>query len=325
MSTTPEGAMRVHSVRGDGAVVDQVRALLDGGPAATPAATPATPATTPETATPATPATPATGESPAPATGKGSDFLSQLEAAMTGESPASGEATGDPETGEVPLSLAKVAEAAGISETDLFGLPISMPDGAEPRTLGQLKDAQTELNRTRGEVEAFFTERESQRTEMATARSELEVLVGMIPAEMRTPEMLNAARQKLANVTQDQAQKLVERVPEWASAETRAADMEVINTHVQRWGFQPGELSSIIDHRMLAYVRHNALQEQRLNVLLGKSKAKPTTGGKPQRGKGASADGRTVSNRAANAMQHGNRSQQAEALGDLIRSKGITL
>ena len=243
---------------------------------------------------------------------------------MTGETPG-GEATGDPETGEVPLSLAKVAEAAGISESDLFDLPISMPDGAETRTLGQLKDAQTELSRTRGEVEAFFTERETQRTEMASARSELEVLVGMIPAEMRTPEMLNAARQKLANVTQDQARKLVERVPEWANAETRAADMEVINTHVGRWGFQPGELSSIIDHRMLAYVRHNALQEQRLNTLLGKAQAKPKSGGKPQRGKGTDADARTVTQGAANAMQHGNRSQQAQALGDLIRSKGITL
>ena len=244
---------------------------------------------------------------------------------MSGESPASGEATGDPETGEVPLSLAKVAEAAGISETELFGLPISMPDGAEPRTLGQLKDAQTELNRTRGEVESFFTERETERTAMSKARGELEVLVGMIPAEMRTPEMLAAARQQLATVHEDQARKLVERVPEWANAETRHADMEVIGEHIGRWGFSTGELSGIHDHRMLAYVRHNALQEKRLNALLGKSKAKPAGSGKPQRGRGDSADARSVTQRAANAMQAGNRSQQAVALGDLLRSKGVTL
>lgn len=324
MSTVPEGVSRIQSAAGDGAVVDSVRALLEGGVPAKPPVLPATPATPATNATPATPATTPAGETP-PANGKGSDFLSQLEAAMTGESPPAAGSEGQPGTGEVPLGLTKVAEAMGVSETDLFGMQISMPDGAEPRSLGQLKDAQTELNRTRAEVETFYQERETQRTEFATARGEIETLFGMIPAEMRTPEMLQAARERISVATQDQARKLVERVPEWASAETRAADMDVINTHVQRWGFQPGELSSIIDHRMLAYVRHNALQEQRLNVLLGKSKATPTSGGKPQRGRRADADARSATQTAANAMQHGNRSQQAVALGELLRSKGVTL
>ncbi len=321
MSTVQEGVSRTHSAAGDGAVVDSVRALLEGGVPAKPPAPPATPAT-PATATPATP--PATGESPKPDNGK-SDFLSELEAALTGESPKSGDTDGNRESGEVPLGLTKIAEAMGVSEADLFGMPVTMPDGAEPRTLGQLKDAQTELNRTRGEVEAFYQERETQRTEMATARGELESLIGMIPAEMRTPEFLQKARDRINLATQDEARKLVERVPEWQNGETRAADMVVMNEHIGRWGFQPQEMAALLDHRMVAYVRHNALQEQRLNVLLGKSVAKPKGSGKPQRGRGSSDDARTVTAKAANAMQTGNRTQKAVALGDLLRSKGVAL
>ena len=325
MSTVQEGVSRVHSAAGDGAVVDSVRALLEGGipakpPATPPAKPPATPAT-PATATPATP--PATGESPKPDNAK-TDFLGELEAALTGESPKGGDTDGNRESGEVPLGLTKIAEAMGVSEADLFGMSVAMPDGAESRTLGELKDAQTELNRTRGEVEAFYQERETQRTELATARGELESLIGMIPPEMRTAEMLQKARDRINVATQDEARKLVERVPEWANAETRAADMEVMNKHIGRWGFQAQELAAILDHRMVAYVRHNALQEQRLNVLLGKSVAKPKGSGKPQ-SRGASDDARTVTARAANAMQTGNRSQQAKALGDLLRSKGVRL
>jgi hypothetical protein len=297
--------------------------LLEGGAPAKPPvpqqATPATPATV-------TPATTTAGETPPATTGKGSNFLTELEAALTGESPPAAGSEGTAGGGsEVPLGLTKVAEAMGVSESDLFGMQISMPDGAETRSLGQLKDAQTELNRTRAEVETFYQERETQRTEFATARGELETLFGMIPAEMRTPAMLQQARERIAVATQDQARKLVERVPEWANAETRAADMGVMNDHIGRWGFNSQELASLLDHRMMAYVRHNALQEQRLNVLLGKSKAKPAGSGKPQRGRGSSDDARSVTARAANAMQSGNRTQQATALGELLRSKGVTL
>ena len=324
MSTIPEGTKRTHSTRGDGAVVDAVRSLIEGTPATETKPAP-TPPATPTVETPALPDPGQAIESAPPADGKGSDFLAQLEAAMSGESPDAPTDNGNPEKGEVPLGLTGIADAMQVSESELFKMPISMPDGAEPQTLGQLKDAATELNRTRAEVETFYQERETQRTEFATARGEIETLFGMIPAEMRTPEMLQAARERISVATQDQARKLVERVPEWASAETRAADMGVMNEHIGRWGFSSQDLSSLLDHRMMAYVRHNALQEQRLNVLLGKSKAKPAGSGKPQRGRGSSDDARTVTARAANAMQGGNRTQQATALGDLLRSKGVTL
>ena len=324
MSTIPEGTKRTHSTRGDGAVVDAVRSLIEGTPATETKPAP-TPPATPTVETPALPDPGQAIESAPPADGKGSDFLAQLEAAMSGESPDAPTDNGNPEKGEVPLGLTGIADAMQVSESELFKMPISMPDGAEPQTLGQLKDAATELNRTRAEVETFYQQREVERNEMAQARGELEAVVAMIPAEMRTPQMLAAARERMATVREGEARKMVERVPEWASAETRQADMTVIGDHIGKWGFNSTELASIVDHRMLAYVRHNALQEQRLNVLLGKSKAKPKQGGKPQRGKGQEASSRTVTANAANAMQHGNRSQQAQALGDLLRSRGVTL
>lgn len=213
-----------------------------------------------------------TGES-----GGESSLLDGIAAALTGEEPGAGEGEkGIPgESPKVDLEINAIANHLGVDVAELYEkLLIPMSDGAEAQTVSALKDqAQSRVEHSL-EVEAFHTERDAQRVEMSTAKAELEQIIRMIPAAMRTPEMLEQAQAELAENRQREQVALLERIPEWRDADRRTADLEVIGPHIEAFGFPRAMLESVVDHRLYAYVRHNALREQRLNALLADAEAK---------------------------------------------------
>lgn len=192
----------------------------------------------------------------------------------------------------VDLEINAIAKHLGIDVAELYEkMVIPMPDGAESLTVGKLKDQAAERVEHSLEVETFHTERDAQRVEMDTARQELETIVRMIPAEMRTPEMLERAQAELRTTRQSEQVKLLNRIPEWRDETRRNADLEVIMPHIEAFGFPREMLETVTDHRLFAYVRHNALREQRLSKLLADAEAKRVrkSGGRAPGRRGAPA------------------------------------
>ncbi len=193
----------------------------------------------------------------------------------------------------VDLEINAIASHLGVDVAELYEkLLIPMPDGAEPLTVSALKDqAQSRVEHSL-EVEEFHSERDAHRVEMNDARAELEQVVRLIPEAYRTPEMLAAAQQELQRTKQREQRALLERIPEWRDSVRRTADLEVIGPHIEKFGFPREMLSQVTDHRLFAYVRHNALREQRLEKLLedaaGKRARKGGNRGPGKRGAPAS-------------------------------------
>ena len=254
----------------DGAMIESVAALLVGedlAPELNKAkAEPALPKGS-ETAAPEGAAIRGTDD------GGESSLLDGIAGVLSGEAekPAGDDKSGS--AGESPpkvdLEINAIASHLGVDVAELYEkLLIPMPDGAEPLSVSVLKDqAQNRVEHSL-EVEAFHTERDTHRVEMNDARVELETVLRLIPAQFRTAEMLSAARQELATTKQREQLALLERIPEWRDSTRRLADLEVIAPHIEKFGFPREMLETVVDHRLFAYVRHNALREQRLEKLM---------------------------------------------------------
>lgn len=179
----------------------------------------------------------------------------------------SGEA-GEPEKpAEAPatdLTLALVAEKLGVDMKTLFDVPIPMPDEGEPCSLGQLKDQAVRWRRSEADRLEWDADHEHQLSGLATARDEIATLVALIPEQYRTPAMLERARADLTNLRGQEAQKTLDRIPEWADISQYKVDQELMAEHADKFGFTAQELKGVIDSRLVAYIRHNARREKRI-------------------------------------------------------------
>ncbi len=206
-----------------------------------------------------------------------SSLLDGIADVLSGEAekPAGDEKGIPGESPKVDLEINAIAKHLGVDVAELYEkLLIPMPDGAEPLTVSALKDhAQTRVEHSL-EVESFHTERDAHRVEMSSARAEVQQLISMMPKEFLTPQMLAAAQGELATSKRREQIALLERIPEWKDDVKRNADLEIIGPHIEAFGFPREMLESVVDHRLFAYVRHNALREQRLSRLLADAKAK---------------------------------------------------
>ncbi len=255
-----------------------------------------------------------------PATEEGeSSLLDGIAEVLHGEAekPPVDEKGSTAEKPQVDLEINAIAKHLGVDVAELYEkLLIPMPDGAEPLTISALKDQASVRVEHSLEVEEFHTERDAHRVEMNEARAEIEQIIRLIPAEYRTQEMLQAAQAELGRTKRREQIALLERIPEWKDDVRRAADLELIGPHIEAFGFPREMLDSVVDHRLFAYVRHNALREHRLNKLITDAKAKrERKGGNRAPGK----RGSPASNAEVKPIEAGTlRSDAAEQLGKIL-------
>lgn len=227
--------------------------------------------------------------------------------ALQGENPAGDGESGESQTddnGSESLTLNAVAEKLGVDVADLYNLEIQMPDNGESMKLSELKDLATEHTRGNMERLAWETEATKQRNELANGRQELQQMLGMIPAQMRTPEMLQRARQELAQSKEIETRALLDRVPEWRDPKVFEADQPVILEHIEQFGFGADDWGGLLDHRLQAYVRHNAMRERRIAELLQQAKGKRGSRASTGTGSGKPGSVNQTSQRSGNARSN---------------------
>ena len=214
----------------------------------------------------------------------------ELAAALGGLEDESPEPDGEAETPEeTPLvSLADAAEKLGLSKADLYKLQVPMPGDGEPMTLGELKDKALEWDKSVSERETHAETMRQQRLQMVQVQNEVRELVSMIPPELMTQQMLDQARSRIDAAKSQAVQDTLQLVPEWKDREAYAADRELMNAHIAKYGFDPEDLDVVLEPRLFAYVRAQAKREQQIEQALEKVRAQrqrqgsPKTTGKPK-------------------------------------------
>jgi hypothetical protein len=207
-------------------------------------------------------------------------------------------------------SLDAMAEKLGVEVGELYELEVPMPDGAETLKLSELKDMVTANKRQQAERLEWETTKERERNQMANERTELTEMLSMVPPQFRTKQMLEKAQAQIEHAKQAEAMKLIQRVPEWRDPVQFAADMEVITPHVAEYGFSMEELSQVYDHRLLAYIRANALRESRIAQMLATAKGQRVVKGSPV------TSGRKPDNKH---LPQANKSEKLNSIAALLR------
>lgn len=228
----------------------------------------------------------------APTSRENLDLISRVLRGESADAPPDDEAP--PDDDAPPKQLKSLDDIAKILKRDpasLYDIEIPLRAGSEKKSmkLGELKDYFDSQDDHRLSKIEWEEERGKQEAELSRSRAELAEIMKMIPPDKLTPDVLNTVRTKQDAIVVSERKRTLERIPAWRDENTRAQELQLIADHLADYGFPASALTQLYDHRMLAYLRDNALRLQRLNVALEKVKAHraPSTAPRSKGGNGA--------------------------------------
>lgn len=183
------------------------------------------------------------------------DILKGAEDDIAGDG-KKGKKAGD---GKPPKTLKDAAERLGISGEDVFKLTVSIPvgDGAETRTLGEIKDVFAKTADLESRELAFDERRAKEENEFLRAKQEMQQILTSLPKGTLTKEMLAKVAKRAEDYRKAEGERLLEAVPDWSDDEAKATDYTGMAEHLGEYGFTRSFLDNVADHRMLKYMRDN--------------------------------------------------------------------
>lgn len=227
----------------------------------------------------------------------------------------------DDQAGEVPFSLDDLAEKLQVKKSTLYATTIPLADG-ETRTLGEIKDAFRSVDALAKEREAFHVERARHETSQRQLQQEYLAVLGAIPRDVldraMTGDVLARAQQARQETEQTEREALLKAIPEWSDPVRVTADRQTMADHVAAFGFTKHDLGNVTDHRLLNYVRHNAIRERDLAAVKAKG---PTvkTAVRPKANKTPTA---AMEHGRLKAAVTGRRMQPVDAVAQLLKGVG---
>jgi len=233
------------------------------------------------------------GEAPADTRSK----VEQIAALLRGDNPGAGDGDGE-QAGEgnpagdgagdgkkpTPKTLIGLAETLGVDVADLYA--VELRDGTEGtgkvRTLGELKDlAAKDTDYTAREL-AFAEQKVRDENEILRARNELQHIFASMPKGTIPKAVLERAASEVERVAKLEDGRTLAAIPEWKNPETRAKDEQGMSAFLQQYGFGPGDLGRMVDHRLRKMVRDSWQRSERVRIALEKvTQEKPKAPGKP--------------------------------------------
>lgn len=237
------------------------------------------------------------------------ELAAKLRESPTGESPTGVQPTdGDRggEAGAKPKDLNGLAEKLGLKVADLYAVEIpSAREGAEPFTLGKLKDLAAEHDAFTLRQLNFEQGVQRKESELNRLQGELKLLMSGLPQEALKPEVMDELRARYTEQVNLERAKLLKSVPEWNDEDAEEKDRAAMGEHLVDHGFPKGALDRITDSALLKYVRWNMLREKQIAKALeevserqtqtpGRSQRETTRGGQqPRRSTQPARPGRT--------------------------------
>lgn len=242
------------------------------------------------------------------------DFVKALGGDITGlkveEPPVTGEETTDEPSadrergkGKPPPKPKKLKELAGyakLTDDELYGIEVpSAIEGAEPYTIGKLKDLakeHDEFTLTGLKREQEFRDREAA---MMRTEQELRDLLAAIGADKIDPKVRAELQTRRQKVETEERQRVLTVIPGWQDRDVRTRELGAMVEHLKDNGFPESYLASVLDHRTLRYIRNNMVRDQRIKAALEKVQVrKPSTPAK-----GAKSGGNSPTKPASNGAR----------------------
>jgi hypothetical protein len=157
-----------------------------------------------------------------------------------------------------PKDLAGLAALLKIEPAELYKVTVpSSREGAEPYTLGKLKDLAAEHDDF--EVRSLQLEENDRKrqAEFLRAEQELQAIFASLPPEAIKPEARAKLEARRNKALADERPRVLKAIPEWENPDVRTLELEQMVEHLKEYGFPETYLSTVFDHRTLRYIRDN--------------------------------------------------------------------
>ena len=177
---------------------------------------------------------------------------------------------GDTDDGLGTLALDSLAERAGLTVEELYGVALPLGDGRDPVTLGTLKDRFNELARVDDARGLLDEQRTDFENNMIRSRQELSAIIAQLPEI--PPALLQQAVQAQRTHLDTERAALREAKAEWKDPEVfRAAQDQMLET-VEVYGFNRTDLDMVLDHRLVKLVYDYSQLKKKFAAANAKSK-----------------------------------------------------
>lgn len=195
--------------------------------------------------------------------------LAELFAEDDGDSNDSDNGAGD-DPSTPPDSMEGLSKRLGFKPEQIYNVKIPLADGAEPMTIGQLKDRVGELVDLETRETQFEQRRLRSEGDLLRSQAEIRDLLAMVPKEHIKPEVVNKIRQRHEANMQRERVATLEHIPEWHDEKRRTEDLQGMVDFVSEWGFDGGFLATVSDHRAVKFIRDMYLRDKRIKTALAK-------------------------------------------------------
>lgn len=185
-------------------------------------------------------------------------------------------------------SIDRVSKKLGLKAEQVYAIKVPMPNGAEPLTIGDLKDRVGELVDLETREAQFDQRRVKSEGELLRAQTEMREILSMIPREHVPQGIVDKIRKRHEGTMQRERELTLEHIPEWQDEMVVAKDKAGINAMLADYGFDETFLESVIDHRAMKFIRDAYLRDKRIKDALAKVGV-PQKKGKSPSGKAAKA------------------------------------
>lgn len=169
-----------------------------------------------------------------------------------------------------PDSMEGLSKRLGFKPEQIYNVKIPLADGAEPMTIGQLKDRVGELVDLETRETQFEQRRIQGEGEMLRAQAEVRELLAMVPKEHIKPEIVNKIRQRHEANMQRERKMTLEHIPEWKDEKRRTEDYQGMIDFMSDYGFDEGFLGTVSDHRAVKFIRDMYIRDKRIKAALAK-------------------------------------------------------
>lgn len=169
-----------------------------------------------------------------------------------------------------PDSMDGLSKRLGFKPEQIYNVKIPLADGAEPMTIGQLKDRVGELVDLETRQTQFEQRRISAEGELLRSQAEIRELLAMVPKEHIKPEVVNKIRIRHEENMKRERAATLEHIPDWRDETKRTEDLQGMISFLGEWGFDGGFMATVSDHRAVKFIRDMYIRDKRIKTALSK-------------------------------------------------------
>jgi hypothetical protein len=165
-------------------------------------------------------------------------------------------------------SIDRLMKRHKLTPEQVYAIKVPMAQGAEPLTLGQLKDRVGELVDLETRELQFDERRVKAEGDLLRAQTEMRELLALVPKDQIKPEMVEKIRKRHEATQAAERRATLEHIPEWQDEKRRTEDLQSMVELVEDYGFGPEFLSTVVDHRAMKMMRDYMMMRTRIRKAL---------------------------------------------------------